>query len=787
MTLRTRMMLAFAGLTTLIVLLGLGLFFFNFQDQASGKEGQLVTMSLMVLVVSLVLSGILGWFLGGMIAHPIEQLIRRADRLAQGELETSSYWQEAGKDEIGRLTGAFDQISDYMRETARTAEKLSGGDFNVQVKPKSEGDAQGHAFVQMVAYLREMAEISQKLASGNLSVAVDPKSEKDTLGQAFNQMIAYQQEMADAFSSLAQGDLTVRFASKSPQDVMGKAFGKMTAQLHGLASQLKTDARQLGDESAHLSGSSGHSKQAISQISATIQQVALGAGHQAAAISETAASVDSMRRAMEGISKGAGHQAVALGEAINSMGQLSKAIEQVSQGASEQATQMDQAGQARTHMNQSLKQVTQTADQLTHEAQATDKSARDGIGIATTAANGVSQVRQTTADLSSKVDYLSKQSAEIGKIIETISEIAAQTNLLALNAAIEAARAGSESSLTAEGMLDQHMITESRLVSRLLELMPNAPAQFWYQFVKWAGIDAVCITNADGVVTIASEEPLLGFRFSDKTGEQTFEFRQLITKKDGVLAQHSQMRSFDKQVWKYAGVSRLDQPGIVQMGYNMDSLSRFKMQADGFGVIAAQVRELAVRTAKATKEIAVMVRSVQSGAGEAVVTMKRVTDDVNNAAEAMEQARLAFTGIAEGTQSSAQRVLAIGQAVQAMQVTAGQMEKALTQADLIGNRNRQTAETMNQLRQNLMEKLTTTSAVVDENAASTEDMTDGFSKLTHAMDNIASIGEENAASVEQVSASTEEIEAQVAEMTKLAKQLASMAEDLNHLVQVFNL
>jgi len=41
-----------------------------------------------------------------------------------------------------------------------------------------------------------------------------------------------------------------------------------------------------------------------------------------------------------------------------------------------------------------------------------------------------------------RVQEMGRRSAEIGVIVETITEIASQTNLLALNAAIEAARAG---------------------------------------------------------------------------------------------------------------------------------------------------------------------------------------------------------------------------------------------------------------------------------------------------------------------------------------------------------
>ncbi len=57
---------------------------------------------------------------------------------------------------------------------------------------------------------------------------------------------------------------------------------------------------------------------------------------------------------------------------------------------------------------------------------------------------GMQKIEQAVTMASNKITELGTQSAEIGKIVTVIDDIAAQTNLLALNAAIEAARAGEQ-------------------------------------------------------------------------------------------------------------------------------------------------------------------------------------------------------------------------------------------------------------------------------------------------------------------------------------------------------
>lgn len=151
----------------------------------------------------------------------------------------------------------------------------------------------------------------------------------------------------------------------------------------------------------------------------------------------------------------------------------------------------------------------------------------------------------------------------------------------------------------------------------------------------------------------------------------------------------------------------------------------------GFAVVADEVRKLAERSSRETKQIADLIQTVRQGTDRAVKAME------HGAAE-----------VAKGTELTAE----VAQAIQAIQdavaEAAGRIRDIASSADAI--------------------------SVSATNAADN-------------VQSIAAVAEENSAAVEEVSASAEEMSAQVEETTAQAQELAAIADRLREMVSQFTI
>ncbi|MBN2222816.1 MAG: methyl-accepting chemotaxis protein [Vallitaleaceae bacterium] len=84
------------------------------------------------------------------------------------------------------------------------------------------------------------------------------------------------------------------------------------------------------------------------------------------------------------------------------------------------------------------------------------------------------------------------------------------------------------------------------------------------ELAKLLNVSEVHVINGAGVLTHGNVEGFYGFDFN--TSDQTLPFIELIGKPDAVLAQAPELRGTDDTLFQYIGVSRVDEPGLVQIG-----------------------------------------------------------------------------------------------------------------------------------------------------------------------------------------------------------------------------
>ncbi|PKM82156.1 MAG: hypothetical protein CVU89_05775 [Firmicutes bacterium HGW-Firmicutes-14] len=177
----------------------------------------------------------------------------------------------------------------------------------------------------------------------------------------------------------------------------------------------------------------------------------------------------------------------------------------------------------------------------------------------------------------------------------------------------------------------------------------------------------------------------------------------------------------------------------------------------GFAVVADEVRKLAERAGKATKEIADLITDIQRGTEVAVRSMQVGTKEVEEGVNLAQAAGKSLDEIVDGVKMAGDNV-----------------QKIMGIVNQILN-----------MSQEVSEAVSNVAAITQENTAATEEIAASTEQVNTSVQNIAVVSEQNASVAEEVSASSEELTASIEEMSSSSEQMAKMAHELYSVVAQF--
>ena len=235
---------------------------FALQASRSSSQDSMLRISTVIGVCLALLVG-LSLLLSRTMSRPLEEAVRVADLLAQGDLGAEP--DIRSRDEVGRLGGSMRQTVSYLREMAGVAEAVAGGDLTAQPQPRSDKDTFGMSLQRMGGNLRQMIgglkEASTRVRSS-----------------------------ADLIESSTRG-------ITSGAENQSSATEETSSTMVEIASQIDSVARSTQSLATNVEQISS----SIQEMSASIEEVARNSDDLLSAVDETSATIEEMSASVHSV------------------------------------------------------------------------------------------------------------------------------------------------------------------------------------------------------------------------------------------------------------------------------------------------------------------------------------------------------------------------------------------------------------------------------------------------------------------------------------------------------
>ena len=427
----------------------------------SSSVSSAISLLSVIGVVGLIIAILITVWIVRSITRPLAEMTEAAERIAEGDVDVEV--GAASGDEIGRLAHAFGDSVDYLRNMVDAAGEIAAGNLAVEIEPRSERDALGHAFIEMRAKVagmireiskgsdtvgtasKEMAQSGQQagLAVGEIVNAVGSVAHgAETQVRSLEQVRAVTAEVSAASQASAADAEETASAARAAREVAADGAAAVTRATDAIRAVQRSTAeitatiRELGAMSDQIGG-------IVDTITAIAEQtnlLALNAAIEAARAGEQGRGFAVVAEEVRKLAEESQTAAASIGTLIGQIqAGTGKAVEVVADGSrqtDESVETVEVAREAFLRIDSSVEDMSERVDRIAIALQSFVSSSADmqqsleqALAVAEQSSASAEEVSATTEQTSASTQQIAASAQELATTAEHLQGLVAQFNL----------------------------------------------------------------------------------------------------------------------------------------------------------------------------------------------------------------------------------------------------------------------------------------------------------------------------------------------------------------------